>query len=104
VLGFGLPGGRMIVTVTSQLAVNVIDFGHTAVQAVSGPRIHNEGGELVKVSPQVAPEAVRELESLGHKVERAATLGGPANMVRIEPAGGALDAASEAGPSGVQVT
>jgi gamma-glutamyltranspeptidase/glutathione hydrolase len=104
VLGFGLPGGRMIVTVTSQLAVNVIDFGHTAVQAVSAPRIHNEGGELVKVSPQVAPEAVRELESLGHKVERAATLGGPANMVRIDPAGGALDAASEAGPSGVQVT
>jgi gamma-glutamyltranspeptidase/glutathione hydrolase len=103
VLGFGLPGGRMIVTVTSQLAVNVIDFKQTAEQAVLAPRVHNEGSEVLKVSPQVPEQTVRELAALGHKVERAASLGGPANMVRIDPASGRIDAASEAGPAGVQV-
>lgn len=103
VLGFGMPGGRMIVTVTAQLAVNVIDFRQTAAQAVAAPRIHNEGSAVLKVSGDVSAETVRSLESLGHQVERASTLGGPANMVRLDPASGNIDAASEAGPAGVYV-
>lgn len=90
------PAGRYAARFQSRL-------GQIWVIERLAPRVHNEGSEVLKVSPQVPEQTVRELAALGHKVERAASLGGPANMVRIDPASGRIDAASEAGPAGVQV-
>jgi gamma-glutamyltranspeptidase / glutathione hydrolase len=102
-LGFGMPGGRMIVTVTPQLAINLIDFKKTPEQALKAARVHNEGGEVLKISAEVSNAAARKLQSLGHKVEREASLGGPANVASINQASGRVDAASGAGPTGVHI-
>jgi gamma-glutamyltranspeptidase/glutathione hydrolase len=102
-LGLGLPGGRFIVTVTSQLLVNVLDFKQTPEQAVNAPRIHNEGDLVLKVSKEVSDDHIKALESKGFKVERVPRLGGPANVIVIDPKTGKLDAASEAGVAGVEI-
>jgi gamma-glutamyltranspeptidase len=92
----------MIVTGTAQLALNMIDLRHTPAEAVLAPRVHNEGGEVLRIAPQVTEATARALQKLGHTVQRAASLGGPANVARIDQASGRIDAASEAGPDGVQ--
>jgi gamma-glutamyltranspeptidase / glutathione hydrolase len=102
-LGLGLPGGRFIVTVTSQLLIDVLDFKQTPEQAVKAPRVHNEGDNILKVSKDVSDADIRELESKGFKVDRVSNLGGPANVVIIDQVTGKIEAASEAGPTGVQI-
>ncbi len=102
-LGLGLPGGRFIVTVTSQLLVDVLDFKQTPEQAVNAPRIHNEGGHVLKVSEKISDNNIKALESNGFTIERLPKLGGPANIIVIDPKTGKLDAASEAGAAGVEI-
>lgn len=102
-LGLGLPGGRFIVTVTSQLLIDVLDFKQTPEQAVKAPRIHNEGDNNLKVSKLISDADFKELELKGFKVERVSNLGGPANVVVIDQFTGRIDAASEAGPACVQI-
>ena len=102
-LGLGLPGGRFIVTVTSQLVVDVLDFKLTPQQAVTAPRIHNEGDNHLKVSKDIPDEEVAELQAKGFIVERADNLGGPANVAVIDQSTGIIDAASEAGTDGVLI-
>jgi gamma-glutamyltranspeptidase/glutathione hydrolase len=102
-LGLGLPGGRFIVTVTTQLLVDVLDFKLTPEQAVKAPRVHNEGDNHVKVSKDIPDDEIKELVSKGFIVDKAENLGGPANVVIIDQSTGKIDAASEAGPAGVQI-
>jgi gamma-glutamyltranspeptidase / glutathione hydrolase len=110
VAAVGLPGGTKIVTVTAQLAVNLIDFGMSAEQTVTAPRVHTEGGEPVAVSSAVPEFVVDELRSMGHAVRRGQDVGGPraeiagqANAIVIDPTTGALSAASGHGPAAVAV-
>jgi len=102
-LGLGLPGGRFIVTVTSQLLVDVLDFKQTPEQAVKAPRIHNEGDNNLKVSKETDDVKVKALEAKGFKVNRVSELGGPANVIVIDQKTGKVDAASQAGPTGVEI-
>lgn len=102
-LGFGMPGGRMIVTVTPQLAIGVIDFKRTPEQALKAARVHGEGDAVLKISAGVSDAVARKLQARGHKVQREASLGGPANIALINQADGRVEAASDAGPAGVRV-
>ena len=108
VAAIGMPGGPKIVTVTAQLAAYLIDFGMSAEQTVTAPRVHTEGGEPIAVSSAVPESTVEELRSLGHTVRRGQDVGGPrteiggqANAITIDPATGALSAASGHGPTAV---
>ena len=100
----GLPGGPKILTVTAQLLVNLIDFGCSAREAVTAPRVHAEGAEPIGVSKSLDLKVVGELESMGHRVERGQTVGGPpdeiagyANAVVVGESG-EISAASSASP------
>ena len=42
----GAPGGNAILSALAQVFTNVVDFGMTAVEAVSAPRIHAEGSTI----------------------------------------------------------
>ena len=42
-LVLGAPGGNAILSALAQVLTNVVEFGMTAVEAVSAPRIHAEG-------------------------------------------------------------
>jgi gamma-glutamyltranspeptidase/glutathione hydrolase len=97
----GLPGGRMIVTVAAQLAVNLIDFQAELQQVVSSPRIHTEGGATIRVTSNSHADVVNQLREKGHRIETAAAIGGPANAIVIDPETQNAHAAATNGPAGV---
>jgi gamma-glutamyltranspeptidase / glutathione hydrolase len=98
----GLPGGTKIITVTAQLAIDLIDFGVSARQAVFAPRIHTLGNEPIAVSSAVSDAIIDQLKVLGHRVIRGQTDGpaleiaGNANVLSYDPATAKLEAASQA--------
>ena len=68
VLAVGAPGGSVIMSAVLQSICNVIDFGMTATEAVSAPRIHTEGGP-VYVEARIREDTCQELRRRGHEVE-----------------------------------
>src|SRR5262249_23253259 len=100
----GLPGGPKIVTVTAQLVVDLVDFGASPLVAVSAGRVHTEPGEPLSVSSAVPDSVIDSLHATGDMVRRGqerggppTEIGGPANVLSIDPATGAVSAASQAG-------
>jgi gamma-glutamyltranspeptidase/glutathione hydrolase len=91
---FGLPGGPKIVSVTAQLALNTIDFGATPAAAITAPRLHTDGSEPLLVSADMAENTVTDLEKMGHTVRREADMGGPVNVLAVDPETGRIDIAS----------
>jgi gamma-glutamyltranspeptidase / glutathione hydrolase len=84
VLCVGASGGSRIVTATEQVAMNVLFDGLDLGWAVSRARIHHQGSPDsigVETFAPLPPEAVRYLETLGHRVE---TLSYSANVQAIE--------------------
>jgi gamma-glutamyltranspeptidase/glutathione hydrolase len=99
----GLPGGPKIITVTAQLAIDLIDFKLDAAQTVAAPRVHTEGGEPLALSAWAPAPVFAALEAMGHTVTRGQRIGGApnevagnANAVVVQP-DGSLCAASGAG-------
>jgi len=101
--GLGLPGARMIVTVTAQLAVSLIDFKAAPEEVVSAPRIHAEGEEPIQVTPDLPAAVVDELRQRGHGVELKERLGASANAVVLDAKSGDVQAAASGESSGVLV-
>ena len=99
----GLVGGPKIVTVTAQLAVNLIDFQAGALKVVSAPRIHTEGDEPTLITSNTRADVVNELRSKGRRVKTVPSIGGPANAIVIDPETQNVQAAATSGPSGVLV-
>jgi gamma-glutamyltranspeptidase/glutathione hydrolase len=98
---WGLPGGRRIVSVTTQLAVNLIDFHASPRQAVTAPLIHTEGQEPIQVTADTATAVVEELRRRGRSVDVQPSLGGAANAAVIDTATGTVAAAASGGSTGV---
>ena len=65
----GAPGSSVILSSVLQTILNIVDFGMSAVEAVTVPRIHCEGGAL-HAEARVEGAVCRELEALGHRVEQ----------------------------------
>jgi gamma-glutamyltranspeptidase/glutathione hydrolase len=101
--GLGLPGGRFIVTVTAQLAINLIDFKLSPRAAITAPRIHNEGDQPIRVTSNCSAATVEQLRQRGHRVEVKQSLGGDANVVVVEPTTNNVQAAASPGSSGVLI-
>jgi gamma-glutamyltranspeptidase/glutathione hydrolase len=91
---WGMPGGPKIVSVTAQLAVNAIAFGATPAASIAAPRLHTEGDEPLLVSQHMSTSVVAELEKLGHASRREEDMGGPVNVLAVDPQAGRIDAAS----------
>jgi gamma-glutamyltranspeptidase/glutathione hydrolase len=96
----GMPGGPKIVNVSAQIAINLLDFGRSPADAIKHPRLHTQGAEPITVSPDVPDATVSELEKMGHKIEKLAAMGGPANAMIIDDAGD-VRAANEYGEKGM---
>jgi gamma-glutamyltranspeptidase/glutathione hydrolase len=99
----GLVGGPKIVTVTAQLAANLIDFRADPPKAVSAPRIHTEGNDPILVTSNTQGDIVEELRSKGRRVKTVPSIGGPANIIVIDPKTQHVKAAASSGPGGVIV-
>jgi gamma-glutamyltranspeptidase/glutathione hydrolase len=98
---FGLPGGPKIVSVTAQLALDLIAFGTTPAAAIDAPRLHTVGDEPLAVSQHMPDRVIAELEKCGHTVRREDDLGGPVNVLAIDPQTGKIDIASGEGTGAV---
>ena len=97
VLAVGAPGGSVIMSAVLQSISNVIDFGMTATEAVSAPRIHTEGG-AVYIEARVREDVCDQLRRRGHLVEHSVESYSPtfskSQMVRLL-GDGRLDGASD---------
>lgn len=79
----GLPGGRRIVSVGTQLAQRVVDFGATSYQAASAPRLHVLEGEPITVLDTLGPALVEGLVAMGHEVKVERGVAGPAHCAEF---------------------
>lgn len=68
VFAVGALGGSTIISSVVQSICNVIDWGMTAVEAVSAPRIHCEGA-VIYVEAPIRSDTCEALRQLGHQVE-----------------------------------
>ena len=70
VLVTSAPGAVKILTGNLQTIVNVIDYGMSAVEAVSAPRIHSEG-QWVDVEARLYYRIKEEMERRGHRLVKS---------------------------------
>lgn len=80
----GAPGGAHIAGAITQAVVNVLDFGMSAVEAVSAPRISVTSG-IVDVSNRIPRYVTDALEAQGYPVARSPqgfAFGAPHALVR----------------------
>jgi gamma-glutamyltranspeptidase/glutathione hydrolase len=91
---YGLPGGPKIVSVTAQLVLDTIAFQDSPASAIAVPRVHTQGDEPVLVSQHLPDHIIAELETLGHSVRREEDMGGPVNVLTIDPHTRKIDIAS----------
>jgi gamma-glutamyltranspeptidase/glutathione hydrolase len=91
----GSPGGRTIINTTLCVALNAVEFGMTARQAVDAPRLHHqwlpdevrfEGGDEYS-------EALAQLRKMGHSVTQSSQ--GDAHTIRVHPGTGEYEGAAD---------
>lgn len=91
----GMPGGRTIPSVLTQLVVDLVDFGMTPCEMLSRPRIYTEGG-VIQVTEDL-PDGAREgIERRGHELRELNAIGGLASGLIVRD--GAIIGSAQAGP------
>jgi gamma-glutamyltranspeptidase/glutathione hydrolase len=101
----GAAGGPTIITATTQVFLNVIDFKMDAQAAIAAPRIHDQWfPELLMVEPEVPRDVVDGLIARGQKVKEMHHVGVSNLIVRANTKAGAKPgwnaAAEPRSPSG----
>lgn len=73
VMTVGAPGGTRIITCVAQTLLNYLGFGLPAWESVAAVRFHHQWqpDEIQMDAPGAAPDVMRSLESLGHRVRVA---------------------------------
>lgn len=79
----GMPGGTRIISVTAQMAVELIDMQMPPDQITAAPRIHTEGAEPLTVTESLSQSLADGLTRSGHKLSTEKTVGGPSNVIAI---------------------
>ncbi len=65
----GSPGGSRIITIVTEIILDVIDFGMNIAEATEEVRIHHQWlPDELQVERGLTPDTIRLLETLGHKV------------------------------------
>jgi len=97
----GLPGGRRIISVGAQLAQRIIEYGATAYEAVTAPRMHVELKEPVHISESVGASILDSLVATGHEVEPAWGVAGAAHNAEVLKREGRVRAGGNTWAAGV---
>jgi gamma-glutamyltranspeptidase/glutathione hydrolase len=65
----GSPGGSRIITIVTEIILDIVDFGMNPAEATEAVRIHDQGWpEELQVERGLSVDTIRLLEALGHKV------------------------------------
>ncbi|MCX5730465.1 MAG: gamma-glutamyltransferase [Deltaproteobacteria bacterium] len=96
-LAVGSPGGSTIPSTVTWAILRVIDAGMPLDQALGTPRIHHQWmPDLIVAEPGALQDATRRaLEARGHRVEELGAPFGNPQAVRVDPATGWREGASE---------
>ena len=110
-LSFGVMGGAMQPQGHVQIIMNLIDFGMTLQEAGDAPRVNHEGsseptgermtdGGIVYIESGFSPEAIRELQKMGHRVSYAVDGFGGYQAILYDPENDVYYGASESRKDG----
>ena len=96
-LAVGSPGGSTIPSTVAWAIVRLLDGGLPLDQALGTPRIHHQWRpDVIVAEPGALQDATRRaLEARGHRVEEVAAPFGNPQAVRVDPATGWREGASE---------
>src|ERR1700731_1426582 len=65
----GSPGGSRIITIVTEIILDIVDFGMNIAEATEAVRVHHQWRpDELQVERGLAPDTIRQLEALGHKV------------------------------------
>jgi gamma-glutamyltranspeptidase/glutathione hydrolase len=65
----GSPGGSRIITIVTEIILDIVDFGMNIAEATEAVRIHHQWRpDELQVERGLAPDTIRQLEALGHEV------------------------------------
>jgi gamma-glutamyltranspeptidase/glutathione hydrolase len=94
----GAAGGPTIITATTQVLLNVLDFHLDAQAAVSSPRVHDQWmPEVLMIEPDIVIDVRDGLEKRGQKLRETPRIGVANAIVRTDRG---LEAAAEPRSSG----
>ena len=81
----GSPGGSTIITTTTQVIMNVVDFGMNIEDAVEAPRFHHQWlPDVIQLEPRsFTIETVQALEERGHVIKYRDPIG-EANCIQVK--------------------
>lgn len=89
----GTPGGHGIPQTSSQMLLNILDFGMEVQEAIEAPRVRVFAGHHVDIESRVEPHIRAELEGYGHALTVLPPyfwgVGG-GQGIRVEPDSGAF--------------
>jgi gamma-glutamyltranspeptidase/glutathione hydrolase len=96
-LAVGSPGGSTIPSTVAWAVLRTIDAGLPLDQAIGAPRIHHQWKpDVIAAEPGALQEATRRaLEARGHRIQELAAPFGNPQAVRVDPATGWREGASE---------
>ena len=82
----GSPGGPTIINTVMQVMINIIDHGMQLQQAIDAPRVHHQWlPDEIRYEPfGLAPDVIKTLRSLGHKLVDKPDDIGDAHGIMIE--------------------
>jgi gamma-glutamyltranspeptidase/glutathione hydrolase len=84
-LAVGAAGGPTIITATTQVLLNVLDWKLDAQAAVAAPRIHDQWfPETLMVEPDIARDVLENLEKRGHHTGELPRIGVANIIVRTD--------------------
>ncbi|MGD8326262.1 MAG: gamma-glutamyltransferase [Sphingomonadales bacterium] len=72
----GSPGGSTIITIVTQMVMNVIDHGMNIAEATSTPRIHHQWRpDRLFYEPGISPDTIKLLEAKGYNLFNRGAMG-----------------------------
>ena len=100
-VGAGLPGGRRLVSVNTQIVQRIVDYGATSYEAASAPRLHVQTHEPLMMTGSAGEGAISALRQMGHEVEVVGSVAGAAHCAEFIKSGGKVRAGGLSWAAGV---
>ena len=78
------PGGSRIITIVTEIIVDIVDFGMNLAEATEAVRIHHQGlPDELQVRRRLNPDTIRLLQALGYKVVVHDAWGSAQSILRV---------------------
>jgi len=80
----GSPGGSRIITIVTEIILDIVDFGMNLAEATEAVRVHHQGlPDELQVERGLNPDTIRLLQALGYKVVVHDAWGSAQSILRV---------------------